>query len=95
MNEKYMQFANGVWRVADTRVPLDSLVYDFWNGESAETTAQAFPPLTPAQVYSAPAFRLDHCVEIDKYLERRRTEYEAKRQASREADPEFHKRMEK
>lgn len=93
MNEKYVQFADGVWRVADTRVSLDSLVYAFWNGDSAETIAQAFPALTLAQVYGALAFYLDHRVEIDKYLEQRRTEYEAKRQASREASPEFYRRM--
>ncbi|HYE73317.1 MAG TPA: DUF433 domain-containing protein [Blastocatellia bacterium] len=93
MNEKYVQFEDGVWLVTGTRVSLDSLVYAFWNGQSAETIAQSFFSLSLAQVYGALAFYLDHRADIDRYLEQRKVEYESKRQASREADPAFYQKM--
>lgn len=93
MNEKYVQFEDGVWQVTGTRVSLDSLVYAFWNGESAETIAQSFSSLSLAQVYGALAFYLDHREDIDRYLEQRKAEYESNRQASRETDPAFYQKM--
>jgi uncharacterized protein (DUF433 family) len=42
----------GYW-VADTRVSLDSLVYTFREGQTAESLAQSIPVLTLEQVYGA------------------------------------------
>jgi len=71
-------------------VSLDSIAYAFIAGHSAETIAQSFPLLTLEQVYGAIAFYLRHCEEIDRYLEAQGKDYEAKRDASRAADPEFY-----
>jgi uncharacterized protein (DUF433 family) len=51
--------------VAGTRVSLDSIVYAFRGGESAETIQQNFPSLTLEQVYGAIAFYLGRPAEID------------------------------
>ena len=76
-----------------TRVSLDSIVYAWWAGQSAETIAQSFPVLTLEQVYGAITFYLAHKEEIDRYLEQQRADYEAKRQAARDTDPMFYQKM--
>jgi uncharacterized protein (DUF433 family) len=93
MQSEYVIKKDGGWRVAGSRVSLDSIVYAFWNGESAETIAQSYPVLTLEQVYGAITFYLAHRGEIDSYLEQRRVDYEAKRQAARDADPMFYQKM--
>ena len=40
MSTQYVEQHEGVYRVASSRVSLDSLVYAFWDGKSAETIAQ-------------------------------------------------------
>jgi uncharacterized protein (DUF433 family) len=83
----------GAYRVAGTRVSLDSLVYAFWDGKRSETIAQSFPTLTLEQVYGAIAFYLGHCTEIDAYLQQGQRDYETRRQAARDADPMFYQKM--
>ena len=78
MSTKYVQKQHDVYRITDTRVSLDSIVYARWAGQSAETIAQSFQVLTLEQVYGAIAFYLAHREEIDGYLEQQRVEYEAK-----------------
>jgi len=90
----YIQKQHGVYRITDTRVSLDSIVYAWWAGQSAETIAQSFPVLTLEQVYGAITFYLAHKEEIDRYLEQQRADYEAKRQAARDTtDPMFYRKM--
>ena len=85
---------NGAYRVAGTRVSLDSVVYAYWRGESAETIADSFPALTLEQVYGAIAFYLGHQAEIDSYLEQGDAEFEKLRQQSRQANPLLYKKLE-
>lgn len=93
MSSDYVQRQGNEYRVTGSRVSLDSIVYAFWNGESAETIAQSFPVLRLEEVYGAIAFYLAHKDEVDRYLEQQRTDYEAKRQAARDADPMFYQRL--
>src|SRR3990170_4542456 len=58
----------GGWRVADSRVSLDSVVYAYWEGKSPEAIAEEFPTLSAEQVYGAIAFYLRNRHEIDEYL---------------------------
>jgi uncharacterized protein (DUF433 family) len=93
MHTQYVEQHEGAYRVAGTRVSLDSLVYAFWDGKSPETIAQSFPALTLEQVYGAIAFYLGHRTEIDAYLQQGQRDYEAQRQAARDADPMFYQKM--
>lgn len=93
MPTQYVEQHEGVYRVAGSRVSLDSLVYAFWDGKSAETIAQSFPTLTLEQVYGAIAFYLKHRTAIDAYLQQGRHDYEMQRQEAREADPMFYQKM--
>ncbi len=89
----YVEQREGVYRILGTRVSLDSIVYAFLDGQSAEAIAQAFPVLSLKQVYGAIAFYLGHREEVDAYLAAQREDYEAKRAAARAADPAFYRKL--
>jgi uncharacterized protein (DUF433 family) len=83
----------GYW-VAGTRVSLDSIVFAFSDGLSPETiVAECFPVLTLEQVYGAITYDLAHRAEIDEYLKKADAEFEALRQATRQADPQFYEKL--
>lgn len=60
----------GVMRVGDTRVMLDSVVAGFEQGHSAETIQQQYPALSLEDVYGAIAWYLAHQDEVSHYLRR-------------------------
>lgn len=60
--------ADGGWRIAGSRVSLDSVVHAYWDGKSPEAIAEEFPSLSAEQVYGAVAFYLRNKQEIDQYL---------------------------
>lgn len=93
MSAEYVEQREGFYRVAGTRVSLDSIVYAFISGQSAESIAQSFPVLTLEHVYGVITFYLAHREEIDRYLEAQEKDYEAKRAASRAADPMFYQKL--
>ena len=93
MSSQYVdQRDKGYW-VAGTRVSLDSIVYAFLDGQTAESIAQSFPALTLEQVYGAIAFYLANRSKIDSYLAQVRVDFEALRQAARKADPMFYQKL--
>src|SRR5262245_45374540 len=75
MSKDYITNIDGAYRIADTRVSLDSVVYSWLQGDSPETIADNFPALTPEQVYGAVAFYLANQAEIDEYLRQGEAEY--------------------
>jgi uncharacterized protein (DUF433 family) len=93
MSDTYIEQRDDVQMVAGTRVSLDSIVYAFLDGQSAEAIAQAFPVLTLEQVYGAIAYYLAHRDKVDRYLEARRQDFAAARQAARDADPMFYQKL--
>jgi uncharacterized protein (DUF433 family) len=68
MQREYVSFVEGAYRVGDTRVSLDSLIYLFREGISAEGMVESYPALTLEQVHGALAFYLGNRKEIDAYL---------------------------
>ena len=68
MKKEYVKKAEGVYCVAETRVSLDSLVFLFREGVSAESMVDSYPALTLEQVHGALAFYLANQKEIDAYL---------------------------
>ncbi len=93
MNQEYVTYAKGAYRVAGSRVSLDSIIYGFWQGESPETIAQSFPTLTLEQVYGAIAFYLARQAELDEYVKAGEAEFARMREAARDADPMFYQKM--
>jgi predicted RNase H-like HicB family nuclease/uncharacterized protein (DUF433 family) len=66
--KEYVENVEGTYRVAGSRVSLDSIVYGFREGLSPETIAENFPALTLEQVYGAIAFYLANQPVVDQYL---------------------------
>ncbi len=100
MSNAYVEEVAGTYRVAGTRVSLDSVVCAFIAGQSAESIAQSsesiaqsFPVLTLEQVYGTIAFYVGHREEVDRYLQAEEREYEGKRAASRAMDPMFYQKL--
>lgn len=93
MSKQYVGQRDGGYWVADTRVSLDSIVYAFLGGQTAESIAQSFPALNLEQVYGAIAFYLANRPDIDAYLAKTKADFEAMRQAARQADPAFYQKF--
>ena len=68
MTKEYVKSVDGVYRIGETRVSLDSLVYLYREGMSAEAMVECYPALNLEQVHGALAFYLANQAEIDAYL---------------------------
>ena len=94
MTKEYVEQRDGGYWVAGTRVSLDSVFLAFREGLSPESiVAECFPILTLEQAYGAIAYYLARRLEVDAYLEGADAEFEALRQASRRAEPEFYRKL--
>jgi uncharacterized protein (DUF433 family) len=94
MGKEYVELKEGAYRVGGSRVSLDSVVYGFQSGESAECIQQSFPALTLDQVYGAIAYYLANQQSIDQYLIEGEKEFDKLQQSSREKYPEWYEKME-
>ena len=65
MSTPYVTQAEGVFRLADSRVSLDSLVYLFREGMSPESMVECYPTLSLEEVYGAIAFYLANRETVD------------------------------
>lgn len=62
--------ADGVVLITGTRVPLDSIVFEFRNGATAEAIAEQFS-LELADIYSVISYYLRHQSTVENYLQQR------------------------
>jgi len=93
MNKQYVEKIDDAYRLSNSRVSLDSIAYAFWRGQTAESIAQSFPVLTLEQVYGALTFYLANKSEVDTYLQRAKTEFDAMSKAARDQDPMFYQKL--
>jgi uncharacterized protein (DUF433 family) len=89
MHKEYVTIIEGIYRVGDTRVSLDSLVYLFREGMSAESMVECYPALTLEQVHGALAFYLGNQKEIDSYLAQGQRAAESQHVQSRQTNAEL------
>src|SRR5436189_3276099 len=89
MKKEYVKRVEGAYRVGETRVSLDSLVFLFREGLSAESMVDSYPALTLEQVHGALAFYLANQKEIDAYLAEGQRAAESQHQQSRQTNAEF------
>lgn len=76
---------HGVARVGGTRVTLETVLWAYVQGSSAEQIAESFPTLELADIHAVIAYYLRHREEVDAYLQhveaegnRIRAEFEAR-----------------
>jgi uncharacterized protein (DUF433 family) len=80
--------SDGVIRVGKTRVRLDTVIYAFNEGYTAEEITSQYPVLNLADVYAVIAYYLNHRTTVDEYLQKR-TETAAQMRQEVEAKPEY------
>jgi uncharacterized protein (DUF433 family) len=93
MARDYVLQSEGVYRIAGTRVSLDSLVYLFREGVSAEGMVESYPTLTLEQVHGALAYYLANQSVIDAYLASGEMEANVLHRASRMENAELIAKM--
>lgn len=86
------QLPNGAIRVAGTRVSLDSVLYHYQQGASAEEINRCFPAVPLEKVYAVIAYYLTHRAELDAYLKQEEEEADAL-QKEIESDPQYRAKM--
>ena len=91
--KEYVMQRDGGYYISDSRISLDSVVYAFKRGASAESIQRSFPLLTLEEVYGAITFYLSHQQEVDSYLNEGEAEFEELRRKTREANPELHEKL--
>lgn len=89
MQKEYVRKVEGAYRVGDTRVSLESLVWLFREGMSAESMVESYAALTLEQVHGALAFYLGNQKEIDAYMAEGQRAAEAQHQQSRLTNAEL------
>lgn len=93
MSNGYVEQREGVYFLTNTCVSLDSIVYAFLNGETAESIVKSFPVLKLEHVYGAITFYLANRSMIDEYLGKAREEFAAIREKTRTQDRLFYKKL--
>lgn len=93
MTKEYIEKRTEGYWIEGSRVSLDSIVYAFVSGQTAESIGQSFPVLKLEQVYGAIAFYLAHREEVDSYLAKTRTDFDTLRSKARDMDPAFYKKL--
>jgi len=67
----------GVVRVAETRVPLDTIVAAYMHGSTVEEIAEQFPTVSLPDIHAVIAFYLRHQEQVHAYLQERNHQREA------------------
>jgi uncharacterized protein (DUF433 family) len=67
---------HGTVRVAGTRVSLESIIWLYQQGHSAESLHRSFPSVSLSDVHFVIGYHLRHKQAVDAYLEQRRSEAE-------------------
>jgi uncharacterized protein (DUF433 family) len=64
MEREYIERRQGGYYLMGSRVSLDSVVYEFFKGETPEGILQSFPSLSLEQVYGGITYYLAHRATI-------------------------------
>lgn len=90
MDTPFVVTEYGSIRIGNSRVTIDSVVYEYKLGATAEQISYSFPSLQLADIYLTIAFYLTHKEKVEAYLaEQERTAGELRQQI--ESDPEHQK----
>jgi len=88
------QTPQGNWRIAGTRIPIDTIIYAYREGQTPEQiVAEYFPSLSLEQVHGAIAFYLRHRPLLDRHLADNEARFDELRNASREANRDLRERI--
>jgi uncharacterized protein (DUF433 family) len=89
MTKEYVIKLGDAYRIAGTRISLDSLVYLYREGISPEGMVESYPSMTLEQVHGALAYYLANREELDAYLASADAAAELQHQESRHTNAEL------
>ncbi len=92
MND-YVEKQKDSYRIAGSRVSLDSIIFAFQRGASPESIQRSFPTLSLEEVYGAIAFYLANQQDIDDYLEASNTAFSDMEKRSRSKYSDWYNRL--
>ena len=95
MDNAYVTIDGDTYRIADSRVSLDSVVYDYLSGLFPESIADNFDTLSLEQVYGAISFYLSHRSELHQHLMQNRAKFDALREQARKWHPHLYRKLDK
>ncbi len=93
MGRDYVEKHENGYRIAGTRVSLNSIVYAYLEGLRPESIADDFPSLTLEEVHGAIAYYLGHRAEVDVHLKHLDQQFPALQQRVREAYPLLNQKL--
>lgn len=88
INAPLTTWEDGSIRITGSRVPIDTVLYHFKLGATAEEIAYKFPSLRLADIYGAVYYYLANREEVEAYLRAREAQADAVQQRI-ESDPEY------
>jgi uncharacterized protein (DUF433 family) len=91
--KSYVEQRDGSYWVTGTRVSLDSLVYAFREGHTAESLAQSFPVMTLEQVYGSIAYYIANRDAIEAYLREHEADFAQLADDLSRSDPMFYQKL--
>lgn len=80
------QWEDGSIRITGSRVPIESILYHFKLGASAERIQESFPSLTLREIYGAIFYYLQNIEAVEEYL---RQQDEAEEEGKRFIEQHF------
>jgi uncharacterized protein (DUF433 family) len=92
---EYVEMRNGGYYIAGTRVSLDSVVYLYRDGASAEAIQDDFPSLSLEQIHGAIAFYLANKKRVNDNISEGEQELNRLVPPLEAAKPELHARLER
>lgn len=94
MEKSYVTKTETGYRVTDSRVSLDSIVYDWLSGLSPESIVDNFETLSLEQVYGAVTYYLAHKDDVDAHLWRSGEKFDTLLEKSRASHPLLYRHLE-
>lgn len=94
MEKSYVTKTEAGYHLTDSRVSLDSIVYDWLNGLSPESIVENFETLSLEQVYGAVTYYLSHRDEVDAHLRRNRKKYDSLLEQAKASHPLLYRHLE-
>lgn len=93
MAQEFIEQRGSGYYFVGSRISLESVVYQFLQGESPEGILQAYPSLSLLRVYGGITWYLEHRAEVDEYLKRGEVRFDELSRAAREANPLLYSKL--
>ena len=95
MTHQYVEMRNSGYYVTGTRISLDSVVYLYRDGASAEAIQDDFPALSLEQIHGAIAFYLANQKSVDENIAEGEREVDRLAPSLEISNPELYARLQR